>query len=59
MFTATMPGTIKQLVQNYLSKNAATIEADMTTVGHQGHNTSVFCSRAYRKTRYFTTFFIC
>ena len=35
MFTATMPGTIKQLVQNYLSKNAAIIEADMTTVGHQ------------------------
>ena len=36
MFTATMPGTIKQLVQNYLSKNVAIIEADMTTVGHQG-----------------------
>ena len=35
MFTATMPGTIKQLVQNYLSKNAAIIDADMITVGHQ------------------------
>ena len=36
MFTATMPRTIKQLVQNYLSKNVTTIEADMSTVGHQG-----------------------
>jgi len=36
LFTATMPGAIKQLVQNYLSKNAITIEADMATVGHQG-----------------------
>tara|TARA_R110001632_G_scaffold97176_8_gene203651 strand:+ start:263 stop:1606 length:1344 start_codon:yes stop_codon:yes gene_type:complete len=36
LFTATMPGPIKQLVQNYLSKNAVTIEADMATVGHQG-----------------------
>jgi len=36
MFTATMPGKIKQLVQNYLSKNVSTIEADMSTVGHQG-----------------------
>ena len=36
LFTATMPGTIKQLVQNSLSKNVVTIEADMTTVGHQG-----------------------
>ena len=32
MFTATMPGTIKQLVQNYLSKNVTTIEADMSTL---------------------------
>lgn len=36
MFTATMPGTIKQLVQNYLSKNVVTIETDMVSVGHQG-----------------------
>ena len=35
MFTATMPGTIKQLVQNYLSKNVTTIEADMHSIGHQ------------------------
>ena len=36
MFTATMPGRIKQLVQNYLSKNVTTLEADMSSIGHQG-----------------------
>ena len=36
LFTATMPGAIKQLVQNYMSKNVVHIEADMATVGHQG-----------------------
>lgn len=36
LFTATMPGTIKQLVQNSLSKKVLTVEADMETVGHQG-----------------------
>jgi ATP-dependent RNA helicase DeaD len=36
LFTATMPGTIKQLVQNYMSKHVVHIEADMLTVGHQG-----------------------
>ncbi|WP_158850298.1 DEAD/DEAH box helicase [Algibacter sp. L1A34] len=36
LFTATMPGTIKQLVQNCLSKHVVTIEADMETTGHQG-----------------------
>ncbi|WNH12304.1 DEAD/DEAH box helicase [Thalassobellus suaedae] len=36
LFTATMPGTIKQLVQNYMSKHVVQIEADMTTIGHQG-----------------------
>ena len=36
LFTATMPGAIKQLVQNYMSKHIVQIEADMTTVGHQG-----------------------
>jgi len=36
LFTATMPGTIKQLVQNYMSKQVAHIEADMGTLGHQG-----------------------
>ena len=36
LFTATMPGTIKQLVQNYMSKHVVHIETDMSTVGHQG-----------------------
>jgi ATP-dependent RNA helicase DeaD len=36
LFTATMPGTIKQLVQNYMSKHVVQIEANMATAGHQG-----------------------
>jgi len=36
LFTATMPGTIKQLVQNYMSNHVVHIEADMSTIGHQG-----------------------
>ncbi len=36
LFTATMLGTIKQMVQNYMSKHIVHIEADMTAVGHQG-----------------------
>lgn len=36
LFTATMPGTIKQLVQNYMSKHVIQVSADMETVGHQG-----------------------
>jgi ATP-dependent RNA helicase DeaD len=36
LFTATMSGAIKQLVQNYLSKQVVQLEADMSTLGHQG-----------------------
>jgi ATP-dependent RNA helicase DeaD len=36
LFTATMPGTIKQLVQNYLSKDVIQLEVAMETLGHQG-----------------------
>ncbi|MGB5388152.1 MAG: DEAD/DEAH box helicase [Eudoraea sp.] len=36
LFTATMPGAIKQLVQNYMSKHVVQVEADMSTLGHQG-----------------------
>ncbi|MEP5341338.1 MAG: DEAD/DEAH box helicase [Algibacter sp.] len=36
LFTATLPGTLKQLVQNYMSKHVVHVEADMKTVGHQG-----------------------
>ena len=36
LFTATMPGAIRQMVNNYMAKEVVTIEADMKTVGHQG-----------------------
>lgn len=36
LFTATLSGEIKQLVQNYMSKDVEHIQADMQTVGHQG-----------------------
>ncbi|WP_282111664.1 DEAD/DEAH box helicase [Maribacter stanieri] len=36
LFTATMSGAIKQLVQNYMSKHVIHVEADMSTLGHQG-----------------------
>lgn len=36
LFTATLPGTLKQLIQNYMSKHVVHVEADMKTVGHQG-----------------------
>ena len=36
LFTATMPGAIKQLVQNYMSKHVEYIETDMDTLGHKG-----------------------
>ena len=36
LFTATMPGTIKQLIQNYMSKHVVQVSVDMASVGHQG-----------------------
>ena len=36
LFTATMPGTIKQLIQNYMSKHVIQVSVDMETSGHQG-----------------------
>ncbi|MFV8376456.1 DEAD/DEAH box helicase [Flavobacterium sp. LB1P62] len=36
LFSATMPGTIKQLIQNYLNKNVVQVSANMETVGNQG-----------------------
>lgn len=36
LFTATMPGTIKQLIQNYMSKHIVHVSLDMETIGHQG-----------------------
>lgn len=35
LFSATLPGTIKQLIQNYLSKNVVEISANMETIGNQ------------------------
>ncbi len=34
LFSATMPGTVKQLIQNYLHKNVIQVEANMETVGN-------------------------
>ncbi|PHS08781.1 MAG: DEAD/DEAH box helicase [Kordia sp.] len=36
LFSATLPGTIKQLIQNYMSKHVTQVSADMNTVGNQG-----------------------
>lgn len=36
LFSATLPGTLKQLIQNYLSKNVVKISVNMETVGNQG-----------------------
>ena len=36
LFSATMPGTIKQLVQNYMSNQVTEVSASMETVGNQG-----------------------
>ncbi|QBO57781.1 DEAD/DEAH box helicase [Chryseobacterium salivictor] len=36
LFSATMPGELKDIVHNYMSKNAVSINSEMATVGHQG-----------------------
>lgn len=36
LFSATLPGTIKQLIQNYLNKNVVQVSANMETVGNIG-----------------------
>ncbi len=35
LFSATMPGPIKQLIQNYMSKQVTQVSANMETVGNQ------------------------
>jgi len=35
LFSATMPGPIKQLIQNYMSKHLIQVSADMETIGNQ------------------------
>jgi len=36
LFTATLTGAVKQMVQNYMSKHVIQVEAAMETLGHQG-----------------------
>jgi ATP-dependent RNA helicase DeaD len=36
LFTATMPGAVKQMIQNYMSKDVVHLEADMAKMGHLG-----------------------
>lgn len=36
LFTATLPGTIKQLIQNYLNKNVVQVSASMEIMGNLG-----------------------
>lgn len=36
LFSATMPGELKDIVHNYMSKNAVSIGSDMATIGHEG-----------------------
>ena len=35
LFSATLPGTIKQLIQNYMSKHVIQVSVDMQTIGNQ------------------------
>lgn len=36
LFSATMQGELKDIVHNYMSKNAVSINSDMATIGHEG-----------------------
>ncbi|WHF50754.1 DEAD/DEAH box helicase [Chryseobacterium gotjawalense] len=36
LFSATLPGELKDIVHNYMSRNAVSINSEMATVGHQG-----------------------
>lgn len=36
LFSATMPGELKDIVHNYMSKNAVSIGSYMATIGHEG-----------------------
>lgn len=38
LFTATMSGAVKQMIQNYLSKHVVHVSADMEQTGHKGIN---------------------
>ena len=36
LFSATMPGDLKDIVHNYMSKSAISINSEMLTIGHEG-----------------------
>ena len=36
LFSATMPGELREIVHNYMSKNTLSVHSNMTTMGHQG-----------------------
>ncbi|RYM34666.1 DEAD/DEAH box helicase [Brumimicrobium glaciale] len=36
LFSATMPGDLKDIVHNYMSKSAVSVNSDMATIGHEG-----------------------
>ena len=36
LFSATMPGELKEVVHNYMSKNAVSINSDRANIGHEG-----------------------
>lgn len=36
LFSATMPGELKDIVHNYMSKTAVSVNSDMSTIGHEG-----------------------
>ena len=36
LFSATMPGELKDIIHNYMSKNAVSLNSDMATMGHEG-----------------------
>ena len=38
LFSATMPGELKEIVHNYMSKNVISLSSDMATIGHAGIN---------------------
>ena len=38
LFSATMPGELKEIVHNYMAKNVISVSSDMATIGHDGIN---------------------
>lgn len=36
LFSATMPGELKDIVHNHMSKNVVSVQSEMATIGHEG-----------------------